>query len=120
MSDLRFHLSRCSDRVWTSTGRERSTFAFVWCRLREVEKERKAVVGTDVSLIQELTLQWSLEARNPALETRFHSHSHPNDDFFFFIVEETFPFQQSLLSTKAGVMSVLLSAVSHCQQMPVI
>lgn len=55
----------------------------MWCRLREVEKERKAEVGTDVSLIQELTLQSSLEARNSALETRFHSHSHPNDDFFF-------------------------------------
>lgn len=58
-----FHISHCSDPFWISTGRKRSAFTFVWCRLREVENERKAVVGTEISLIQELTSQLRLEAR---------------------------------------------------------
>ena len=41
-------------------------------------KPKKAVVGTG-SLIQELTLQVRLEARNSALETRSRSNSRPND-----------------------------------------
>lgn len=70
-------------------------------------------------MFQELTLLGGLrlEARNSTLEIRFRANSQLNEDSV--IVEETFQPQQSVRSMKAGVTSVVLSAVSQHQQMPV-
>lgn len=42
------------------------------------------MVGTEVSLIQGLTSQLRGAARNSAVKNKFHSHSHPKDDFFHY------------------------------------